>query len=421
MQICNKKNGEIQEMYIRRGLFIIRSIFAGIRKKTFRNFSFTKLIFAKNSSVSLKNTMIEALLEKDVLLKDDLIRLLNADDSEKTLIYKKAAEVKAQFVSRKVYFRGLVEFSNRCRKNCYYCGVRAGNKNTTRYELSEEEVLDAAKFAFENRFASMVLQSGERSDKAFIRKIGRILEKIRKLSDGALGITLSLGEQSEETYRYWYDCGAHRYLLRIETSNRDLYKRLHPNNMVHSYDKRIEALQFLRNCGYQVGTGVMIGLPFQTIDYLADDLIFFRDFDIDMAGMGPYIEHEDTPLYKFRDTLLPRIDRFNLSLKMVALLRIMMKDINIAATTAMQAIDPQGREKALLAGANVIMPNLTPVKYRENYQLYDDKPCIDEEADECRNCLEIRIKMAGDVIGYGEWGDSKHFAKRKTQVKETGN
>lgn len=360
--------------------------------------------------------MIESLLNKDRLEKNDLIELLNAGEQDRKLIYQKAADIKAAYVGRKVYFRGLVEYSNKCKKDCFYCGVRAGNKQLNRYELNEDEVLEAAKFAFENQYASMVIQSGERSDKPFIRKIGKMLVKIKALSDGKLGVTLSLGEQTEDTYRYWNECGAHRYLLRIETSNRELYKRLHPDNMLHSYDKRIEALYFLRNTGYQVGTGVMIGLPFQTVEHLADDLIFFRDIDVDMAGMGPYIEHEHTPLYHYKDQLLPRIERFNLSLKMVALLRIIMKDINIAATTAMQAIDPQGREKALMAGANVIMPNLTPVKYRENYKLYEDKPCIDEEADECRNCLEIRIKMAGDTIGYNEWGDSKHFIERKQKA-----
>jgi biotin synthase len=355
---------------------------------------------------------ISHLLEKIDFNRDDLIILLNASEQDRRLIYEKAAEVKAQQVGRKVYFRGLVEYSNRCKKNCFYCGVRAGNKDLERYELTEDEVLEAAKFAFDNRFASMVIQSGERSDKAFTTTIGNILKKIKTLSDGKLGITLSLGEQSEETYRYWYECGAHRYLLRIETSNRDLYRRLHPDDMLHSYDERINALRMLKKTGYQVGTGVMIGLPFQSVEHLADDLLFFKEMDVDMVGMGPYIEHEHTPLYQYKNDLLPRIERFNLSLKMVALLRIMMKDINIASTTAMQAIDPQGREKALLAGANVIMPNLTPVKYRENYLLYNDKPCIDEEADECRNCLEIRIKMAGDEIGYDEWGDSKHFRRR---------
>lgn len=367
-------------------------------------------------SVFFDPEMIEKLLNNDFFDKNELITLLSSSEQDRVKIYQKAAEVKAEYVGKKVYYRGLVEYSNRCKKNCYYCGVRAGNELMNRYELSEEEVLEAARFAFDNRFASMVIQSGERSDKAFIKKIGSLLKKIKQLSDGKLGITLSLGEQTEETYRYWYECGAHRYLLRIETANRELYKRLHPDNMLHSYDKRLEALHFLRKTGYQVGTGVMIGLPFQTIEHLADDLIFFRDLDVDMAGMGPYIEHEQTPLYIYKDQLLPRIQRFNLSLLMVALLRIMMKDINIAATTAMQAIDPQGREKALLAGANVIMPNLTPLKYRESYQLYEDKPCIDEEADECRNCLEIRIKMAGDTIGYDEWGDSKHFIRRNQSV-----
>jgi biotin synthase len=156
----------------------------------------------------------------------------------------------------------------------------------------------------------------------------------------------------------------------------------------------------------------MIGLPYQTLTDLADDLVFFRELDIDMAGMGPYIEHAETPLFPLKEQLMPLKDRFDLSLKMVACLRIMMKDINIAATTAMQTIDPQGREKALMVGANVIMPNLTPVKYREGYLLYENKPCLDEEASECKSCLEARIRIAGGEIGYGEWGDSRHFRKK---------
>ncbi len=359
---------------------------------------------------------IQETLQKEYLSHGDLVQLLSADESSRKEIYRKASEVKQQFVGRKVYFRGLIEYSNVCAKNCYYCGVRSGNKVVARYTVSDEEVIEAARFALDNRYASIVIQSGEQSSKSFVKKIGHLLEQIKMLSDSKLGITLSLGEQSEETYRYWFDCGAHRYLLRIETSNQDLYKKLHPANKLHEFENRIDAMQRLRKVGYQVGTGVMIGLPFQTIENLADDLVFFRDYDVDMVGMGPYIEHENTPLYQFRELLLPRIERFNLSLKMVALLRIMMKDINIAATTAMQAIDPQGREKALLAGANVIMPNLTPVKYRKNYLLYEDKPCIDEEAGECQHCLEARIKMAGDEIGWDEWGDSQHFANRNRNI-----
>ncbi|NVO18198.1 MAG: [FeFe] hydrogenase H-cluster radical SAM maturase HydE [Bacteroidetes bacterium] len=356
---------------------------------------------------------VEQILNKPVFEREDLIVLLNADKKERELIFRKAAEVKKEFVGNKVYFRGLVELSNICSKNCYYCGIRSGNKVVDRYFVSDDEVLEAARYAMDNGYGSMVIQSGERTDKVFVKKVTNMLEKIKALSDGKLGITLSMGEQTEETYRQWYASGAHRYLLRIESSNPDLYYKIHPNDARHSFDYRLNALRLLRKVGYNVGTGVMIGLPFQTIDDLAGDLLFFRDMDIDMAGMGPYIEHKDTPLYQYRNILMPKADRFYLSLKMVAILRIMMKDINIAATTAMQTLDKQGREKALKVGANIIMPNLTPVKYREGYLLYEDKPCINEEASECKNCLEARIHIAGDEIGYGEWGDSKHFAARK--------
>jgi biotin synthase len=356
---------------------------------------------------------LEQILSQDSFNKNDLVTLLNADEQQRQIIFAKAAEVKEKYVGKKVYYRGLIEFSNLCGKNCYYCGIRAGNKDAHRYEVTPEEVLEAAKYAWENKFGSLVIQAGERSDKSFVKSISEILKQIRKMSDGELGITLSLGEQTEETYREWFESGAHRYLLRIEVSNPELYGKYHPSDIKHDYRKRIESLHLLRKVGYQVGTGVMIGLPFQTKEDLADDLIFFRDFDIDMVGMGPYIEHENTPLYQYKDQLMSKIDRFYLSLKMVAVLRIMMKDINIAATTAMQAIDPLGREKALKVGANIIMPNLTPTRYREDYLLYEDKPCTDEDAEECKRCLEARIHMAGGEIGYGEWGDSKHFKNRK--------
>ncbi len=360
---------------------------------------------------------IDTLLLKENFSQADLVTLLNAQGADKTRLYTLAAEIKKQYVGNKVYFRGLVELSNICSKNCLYCGIRSGNAKPGRYMVTEEEVLEAARFALENEYGSMVLQSGERCDERFVDTVSQLLRKIKELSGGKLGITLSMGEQTESTYREWYACGAHRYLIRIETSDRELYQRIHPNDTKHDFDKRIEALKLLRDIGYNVGSGVMIGLPFQTIEHLAGDLLFLKQLDVDMVGMGPFIEHEDTPLYQYNDLLWPRKERFDVSLKMVALLRIMMKDINIAATTAMQAIDKQGREKALKAGANIIMPNLTPVKYREDYLLYEDKPCLDEDASECRNCLEARIHMAGDEIGFGEWGDSKHFTKRKA-VKE---
>ena len=355
---------------------------------------------------------IQEILKKEDFTKSELVELLNADEAGRKLIFAKAAEVKEKYVGNKVYFRGLIEFSNICSKNCYYCGIRGGNKKINRYYVSEDEVLEAVKYAYENKYASLVIQAGERSNKRFVDSITTLLHKINALTNNEMGITLSLGEQTEETYMKWNAAGARRYLLRIEASNPELYRKLHPNNKTHDFETRLNALHLLRKCGYQVGTGVMIGLPFQTVEDLADDLLFFKEFDIDMAGMGPYIEHEDTPLYKYRDQLMSKQERFDLSLKMVALLRIMMKDINIAATTAMQTLDKMGREKAIKVGSNIIMPNLTPVKYRESYLLYEDKPCIDEEASECKNCLEARIHISGAEIGYGEWGDSKHFKKR---------
>lgn len=358
---------------------------------------------------------IDNLLLKEELSHSDLVVLLNLQGEDKTKLFSQSAEIKKQFVGNKVYFRGLVELSNICSKNCHYCGIRAGNTKPQRYMVTEDEVLEAARFALENGYGSMVLQSGERCDEAFVETVSSLLKKIKKLSEGKLGITLSMGEQTESTYREWFTHGAHRYLIRIETSDRDLYYKIHPNNKKHDFDTRINALKLLREIGYNVGSGVMIGLPFQTLEHLAGDLLFLKNMDVDMVGMGPFIEHEDTPLFKFKDRLWPKKERFDVSLKMVSLLRIMMKDINIAATTAMQAIDGRGREKALKVGANIIMPNLTPLKYREDYLLYEDKPCLDEDASECRNCLEARIHMAGDEIGFGEWGDSKHFAKRKEQ------
>ncbi len=344
--------------------------------------------------------------------RSEIINLLGSTGIEKEKLFKQAREIRDRTVGNKVYFRGLVEFSNICAKNCLYCGIRKGNSNVVRYDLSDNEILDACRFAWENKFASVVLQSGELSSSSFVKRVDRLLKAIKTFSGNELGITLSCGEQTRETYRRWYESGAHRYLLRIEATNRNLYEKIHPVNKLHSFERRLQALHYLRETGYQVGTGVMIGLPFQTLDDLAGDLLFFRELDIDMCGMGPYIEHEDTPLYEYRHLLQTRKERFDLALKMIAVLRILMPDINIAAATALQAIDPAGREKAVAIGANVIMPNLTPMAHRKDYLLYEDKPCLDEDAELCKQCLEARIHLAGSEIGYGEWGDSKHFGSR---------
>jgi biotin synthase len=343
---------------------------------------------------------------------EEIAYLLQAKDSEKAMLFEESAKVKEAFVQNKVYFRGLIEFSNRCRKNCLYCGIRKDNMVVKRYSLMDEEILDAARFAFESRYGSIVLQSGELEGEGFTRRIENLLKKIFMLSNGGLRVTLSCGEQSYETYRRWFEAGASRYLLRIESSNPELYKKLHPNDRHHRFETRRKNLDDLKKAGYQVGTGVMIGLPFQTFEDLANDLLFMKQFDIDMVGMGPYLEHPHTPLYEFRDRLISREERFQLALKMIAILRLMMKDINIAAATALQAIDPMGREKALKVGANVIMPNITPGKYRNDYKLYENKPCTDENADDCQTCMEARIALAGHEIAYDEWGDSAHFKRR---------
>lgn len=290
-----------------------------------------------------------------------------------------------------------------------------GNQNLERYNLSDEEILSAVKFAYENRFASVVLQSGELASESFVNRIEKLLHDIKKTSNYELGITLSLGEQIEETYIRWKKAGAHRYLLRIESSNPELYKKIHPPDKNHVFETRLNCLKLLRKACYQVGTGVMIGLPFQTYSDLANDLLFMQEFDIDMCGMGPYIEHPDTPLFQYRNLLESKEKRLELALKMIAILRLMMKDINIAAATALQAIDPMGREKAIKVGANIIMPNITPGKYRNNYKLYENKPCIDDEAEDCTQCLEARIAMTSNKVGYGDWGDSKHFGKKDLQ------
>lgn len=352
---------------------------------------------------------IAHILAEENFTRENLVELLQAGPEDSALIFQKAAEVKSRFIGNKVHLRGLIELSNICAKNCFYCGIRQENKYVNRYTVSDEEIEQAIHFAIQNKLGSVVIQSGELISPDFVNRIERLLKMITRVSDGSLGVTLSCGEQTPETYQRWKDAGAHRYLLRIESSNEELYYKIHPKDKTHDYQTRLAALQNLKDCGYQTGTGVMIGLPFQTIEDLANDLLFMRDFDIDMCGMGPFVEHEDTPLYAFKDLLLPKTERVDLTLKMIALLRIIMKDINIASTTALQAMVDGGREKALRAGANIMMPNITPGIYRNNYALYENKPGTNEEAEDSQKNLEALINRAGCQVAYGEWGNSRHF------------
>ena len=343
---------------------------------------------------------------------DAIKQLLSSEGQQEKNLIRRGLEVKLAHLDNYVHLRGLIEFGNVCEKNCLYCGLRRGNGKIARYALSDEEVLSCARLAKDLGYGSVALQSGERSDPEFVDRVERLVREIKKIDGGSLGITLSLGEQTEETYRRWFDAGAHRYLLRIESSNEELYYRIHPHDDKHSFRRRLDCLDILKSTGYQTGTGVMVGLPYQTVDHLAADLLFFKRMDVAMVGLGPYIPHPDTPLYRLKDLVPPAEERMRMTLKMIAILRIMMPEINMVAATANQTIDPQGREKAIMAGANVIMPNLTPGEYRESYFIYPDKACVKDRPEQCSTCLDIRMAAIGHKILYNAWGDSLAFTKK---------
>lgn len=358
---------------------------------------------------------IKNILSQEDFSKEDLLELMKIDNSEDLdLLFKKAYEIKAKYVGRKVYYRGLIEISNKCIKNCKYCGIRRDNHNVERFSMSKAEIMEAVKWIYDNNYASIALQSGERQDEEFASFIEDLIREIKTFSNGKLGITLSLGEQSKETYRRWFEAGAHRYLLRIESTNIDIYNHLHPMDNKHTFEVRKKCLEDLREIGYQVGTGVMIGLPNQTEEDLVNDILFYRDMNIDMIGMGPYILHKDTPLGKEWENSVVSVEkRVELGLKMIAITRIFLKDVNIAATTALQGLDPQGREKGLLAGANILMPTATALEHKGKYLLYDNKPGINDSVEKAKEIMDSNVKAIGDEIVYGEWGDSLHFKNKQ--------
>ena len=369
---------------------------------------------------------VQEILNKDLLgdacLTEEELRFLMSvtDPDDLDAIYKRAYEVKCKFVEPVAYYRGLIEFSNKCIKNCNYCGIRRDNDKAERFDMSREDIIKMSQWAYDHEYGSITLQSGERNDAAFVDYVVDLIRDIKRIGDGSLGITMCVGEQTEETYRRMVEAGASRYLLRIETTNPDLYHKIHPRDELHSFETRVECLRRCRKVGFQVGTGVMIGLPHQTEEDLVKDILFYRDMDIDMIGMGPYVVHHDTPLGQ--ETLALGIDseegknrRIQLGLKMIALTRLFLKDVNIAATTALQALDPLGREKGLAAGANILMPIITIPEHRAKYLLYDNKPCVDDNADQCKECLTRRVMSIGDRVGWKETGDSKHFFKRRAK------
>ena len=354
------------------------------------------------------------LLAEDTFAKADVVRLLGlADPAEIEALRQAAFDRTTATLGDKVHYRGIVEFSNRCALDCRYCGIRKSNRSVPRYTLDVGQVVDAALWCAAAGYGSCVLQSGERRDERFIAFVEDCVTEIRRRSVSktlpqGLGITLSCGEQDFDAYRRWRKAGAHRYLLRIETTNPALFARIHPPEQ--RLETRVAALGDLDRAGYQVGTGVMIGLPGQTLDDLADDIGFFAARDIDMIGMGPYIVSAGGAMAD--EGMMATAPLMSLALKMIAVTRLVLRDVNIAATTALQALVPDGREKGISFGANVTMPNLTPKDVRPNYQLYDGKPCIDEGRLECRSCLEGRVLSAGRRVGWNEWGDSPHYGRR---------
>lgn len=318
------------------------------------------------------------------LLDDEFLTLLY-DDNINTRLYIHADEVRKANYGTDVYIRGLIEFSNICKNNCYYCGIRKDNSLVERYSLTKEQILECCKMGFELGYRTFVLQSGE-SNVYSDKDICDIVYSIKETYPSC-AVTLSIGEKSKESYQAYYNAGADRYLLRHETANGVHYGKLHPSNM--SLDNRKQCLYNLKSIGYQVGSGFMVGSPYQTRKNLLEDLRFLQNLKPDMIGIGTYITHKDTPFKDFP------IGSLELTLKMISILRLMFPYALIPSTTALGTISPIGRELGLKAGANVVMPNLSPVMVREKYQLYDNKICTGEEASECKDCLERRIKSIG--------------------------
>ncbi len=296
--------------------------------------------------------------------------------------------IRKENYGNKVFVRGLIEFSNYCKNNCYYCGIRRDNKNTVRYRLDKDTIMLCCKEGYELGFRTFVLQSGE--DPFFTEeKMCDIISSIRnEYQDCA--ITLSIGEKSKESYKLFYNAGANRYLLRHETASQNHYNKLHPESM--SLENRKKCLFNLKEIGYQVGSGFMVGSPYQTTENLIEDLRFLQELQPDMIGIGPYITHNQTPFSSHPNGSV------ELTIRLISILRLLFPKVLLPATTALGTLNLKGRELALKAGANVLMPNLSPVNVRKYYDIYNDKICTGEEAAQCKNCLEKRVGAIGYEI-----------------------
>ena len=339
--------------------------------------------------MSILKSLIDKLAQEHNLADDELLELITSTDAETNqLLAAHADKIRQQYYGKKVYIRGLIEFTNYCKNNCYYCGIRAGNKAAQRYRLSKEQILACCAEGYRLGFRTFVLQGGE--DPYFTdERICAIVAAIRKQHPDC-AITLSIGEKERASYQAYYDAGANRYLLRHETAAPEHYAQLHPASM--SLANRKRCLFDLKAIGYQVGSGFMVGSPFQTPANLLADLRFLQELEPDMIGIGPYITHEQTP---FADKSSGTVEQ---TLRMLSILRLLFPYALLPATTALGTIHPNGRELGLKAGGNVVMPNLSPVNVRKLYELYENKICTGEEAAQCRGCLEARVRMAGYEI-----------------------
>lgn len=345
--------------------------------------------------------------------RETILRWLHEEDPARLeVLYAAADRVRRAHVGDAVHLRGLVEISNHCVRNCAYCGLRLEHRELPRYRMSEDEILACAHEAVEYGYGTLVLQAGE--DYGLTRAfIARVVERIK--TETPLAVTLSLGEREQADLVAWRKAGADRYLLRFETSDPQLYARIHPPRAGVASD-RVMMLQMLRLLGYEIGSGVMIGIPGQSYRSLAEDLLLFRALDLDMIGVGPYLPHPATPLGRTPALLPPRMQVPNtetMTYKVLALTRLIRPDANIPSTTALATLNrASGRELGLARGANVVMPNLTPVRYRAMYEIYPAKACIGETADACRMCLSARIRAMGRTIGQGPGGRAATRAVR---------
>lgn len=325
----------------------------------------------------------------DDFSKNEVIEILK-DNSQNDWLFSLADKIRKENVGDEVHLRGLIEFSNICKRTCKYCGLRCENKDIDRYRIEPDDIIFYAQKAVDMGYKTIVLQSGE--DEYYSRELlCKIIKGIKTLD---VALTLSIGERCFDDYKAFKDCGADRYLIRIETTDKELYKKMHPHM---SFENRVRCLKDLGKLGYEVGTGCLVGLPGQTIESLANDILFFKEINADMVGIGPFIAHQHTPL---KDCLN---GDFTLALKVMALTRILLKNINIPATTAMETLNPNGRIIALQSGANVVMPNVTTTEYRAKYEIYPNKICINENPSQCFNCVSGKIRSIGRSVstGYG--------------------